>query len=123
MSNTEVVAIVRAELADHDGMEDVVVDWTGDRIVLSGEVSSDELAQLAEQIVGDPFGLRVENRLRVLPTLRELPGALAQPESKVPDLEGQPLFRSTAPVDERTDAGETGEPFTPPDVPPPEPRK
>ena len=89
-------------------MEDVVVDWTGDRIVLSGEVSSDELAQLAEQIVGDRFGLRVENRLRVLPTLRELPGALAQPESKVPDLEGQPLFRSTARVDERTDAGESG---------------
>jgi hypothetical protein len=121
LSPAEVVAIVRAELTGHEGMEDVAADWTGERVVLSGEVPSDEIAEIAEQIVADNLGLRVENRLLVMPILREAPG-VAPVEARAADAEEDALVRPPSPDDERTEAGETGEPFTPPDAPTPEPR-
>jgi hypothetical protein len=49
--------------------------------------------------------------------IREL--APAAPESNPEEL----AFRPAASSDEPPEAGESGEPFTPPDQPPPEPRK
>jgi hypothetical protein len=55
-------------------LRDVVVDWSADEVVLSGEVSAVELVEIARQMVTDRLRLPVEDRIRVTPTLRELPG-------------------------------------------------
>jgi DnaK suppressor protein len=124
LSPAEIVAIVREELDAEDDLRGVRVEWRDGEIVLAGEVPSEELGEIARQIVADRLGLPVDDRTRPTPVLRELPDGKPLPPEE--DTEADPveqLLGGDVLIEDPMEADEKGEPLTPPDTPIPEPRK
>ena len=124
LTDDEIVAIVREELDAEDDLRGVRVQWRQGKIVLAGEVPTEELGEIARQIVADRLGLPVDDRTRPTPVLGDLPAGKPPP----PDSESEPdaveqLLGKDVLIEDPTEADEKGEPLTPPDSPIREPRK
>jgi len=123
LSEGEIAEAVREELRGVDGLGAVTVEFHGSRVVLGGEVASEDLITVATQIVTDRMGLAVEDRIRVRREVGETP----ERETTPPLPRDEPIVRyvedTNDEVTEDVVEAENGEGvYEPPDRPIPEPR-